>query len=153
MRQDRPRRCRGERGQVGGIEVLPLGFLVFVAATLVLSSAWGALDARMAVGAAAREATRAVAEADGVDDAHAAAHLRATETLRSFGRDDDRATVDVDLAAPFGRCVRVVVTVTYRLPAVTAPYLGGVGDVGTVRSSFSEVIDPFRSGLEGVAAC
>ena len=47
-------RCRGESGQVGGIEVLPLGFLVFVGVTLLLAGAWGALDARMAVLAALR---------------------------------------------------------------------------------------------------
>lgn len=148
-----PRRGRGDEGQVGGIEVLPLGFLVFVGVTLLLAGAWGVLDARMAVGAAAREAARAVAEADDGDEALSAAHLRATETLRAFGRDGDRATVDIDLDEPFGRCVRVVVTVSYRLPAVTAPYLGRVGSLGTARSTFTELVDPFRSGLDGPATC
>lgn len=148
-----PGRCRGDAGQVGGIEVLPLGFLVFVSATLLLATAWGVVDARMAVGAAAREGARAAAEADDADSAVAAARQRAREVLSSYGRDPERATVDVDLAAPFARCVRVVITVSYRPHVVTAPYLGGIGSRVRVRSSFSEVIDPFRSGLEGAAAC
>ena len=49
----------GDRGQAGGMEVLPLGFLVLVSVTLVIANAWGVIDARMAVSAAAREAVRA----------------------------------------------------------------------------------------------
>ena len=36
----RSARCRGDAGQVGGIEALPFGLLVFVVGTLLIANAW-----------------------------------------------------------------------------------------------------------------
>ena len=43
-----PIRRRGERGQAGGMEVLPFGLLVFVAGTLLLVNIWGVVDTKFA---------------------------------------------------------------------------------------------------------
>lgn len=148
------RRLRGDRGQVGGIEVLPFGFLVFISGTLLFVTVWGIIDAKFAVSAASREATRAYVEATDATDARAAALARADETLTAYGRDGDRAAIDAPtLDAPFGRCARVVITVRYDVPVIAIPWIGGLGRLAAVESTASEVVDPFRSGLDGPARC
>lgn len=149
-------RRRGDGGQVGGMEVLPLGFLMFVSVTLMIANAWGVIDAKLAVTAAAREAVRAYVEAD-EGAAAAAARRRAVETLDAYGRGGDRATVGAPVVhGQFRRCARVTLTVTYDLPAVAVPFIGGLGHLQPVASTYTEVIDPFRSGLPvqaGEAPC
>lgn len=136
------------------MEVLPFGFLVFVSATLLFVNAWGVVDAKFAVTAAAREATRAFVEADGATAAHAAASARATETLAAYGRAGDRARVAPPvLDGPYRRCVRVSVTVRYRVPTLVIPWIGGFGSLGTVESTSTEIVDPYRDGLAGPAEC
>lgn len=150
----KPHRCRGDAGQVGGIEVLPLGFFIFVAVTLLLVNAWGVIDAKLATTAASREAVRAFVEAPDHLSAVAAADQRANEALAAYGRSGDRATVAAPILADgFVRCARVTLTVSYDVPALVIPFLGGFGDVITVRSTSTELIDPFRDGLSGAAAC
>lgn len=148
------RRARGDRGQVGGIEVLPFGFLVFVGATLLFVNVWGIIDAKFAVTAAAREAARAFVEADTEAAAVQAARRRGTETLRAYGRDGERSSVgSPTLDEPFSRCARVTITVTYRLPALTIPFIGGLGSLAPVEATHTEIVDPFRSGLAGATTC
>ena len=147
-------RCSGECGQVGGIEVLPLGFLVFVALTLFLVNVWGVVDAKLAVTSASREAARAFVEAPDADAGFANAQRRANEALGAFGRDGDRASVGIpELPDGFTRCGRVSIDVTYDIPALSIPFIGGFGHVTTVQSSYTELIDPFRDGLPGAATC
>lgn len=147
-------RCRGDAGQVGGIEVLPFGFLIFVAVTLLLVNAWGVIDAKLATTSASREAVRAIAEAPDLDRAIDEANQRANEALEAYGRGGERAAVeDPVLPDGFVRCGRVTVTVTYDVPALVIPFLGGFGDVITVESTATELIDPFRDGLAGAATC
>ena len=147
-------RRRGDRGQVGGIEVLSFGFAVFVSMTLVVANAWGVVDAKLAVTSAAREAVRAYVESADSSTAAAAAARRASETLSAYGRSGARATVgEPVLAGSFRRCGRVAVTVSYDLPVIAVPFFGGLGSLPPVSSTFSEVIDPFRSGLAGSARC
>ena len=147
-------RLRGDLGQVGGIEVLPLGFFVFVSLTLFFVNVWGVVDAKLAVTSAAREATRAFVESTDADTGFAEARRRADETLAAYGRDGDRATIGVpELADGFVRCGRVSVEVTYDVPALSLPFIGGLGAVTTVRSTYTELIDPFRDGLPGAATC
>ena len=147
-------RCRGDAGQVGGIEVLPFGFLVFVAVTLLLVNAWGVIDAKLATTSASREAVRAFVEAPGLPDATAAAEMRAFEALAAYGRDGERATIEAPMLHDgYVRCGRVSLTVTYELPALEIPFLGGFGSVITVESTSTELIDPFRDGVPGVATC
>jgi len=75
-----------------------------------------------------------------------AVELRAHEALAAYGRDGDRVEIHID-AEPFGRCARVTVEVSYRVPALTVPFIGGFGSEVTARSRHSEIVDPYRSGL------
>jgi len=148
------RRCKGDGGQVGGIEVLPFGFLIFVAVTLLFANVWGVIDAKLAVTSAAREATRAFVEAPDIATGVATARLRATESLDSYGRGGPRSTIaDPVLPTGFTRCGRVRITVSYQVPALAIPFLGGFGQLAAVQSTHTELIDPFRSGLPGPAQC
>ena len=154
MTSSEVRRGRGDAGQVGGIEVLPFGLLLFVGATLLFVNVWGVIDAKFAVTAAARESVRAFVEATSEEQATAIARQRAVETLTAYGRGGDRAAVDAPvLAEPFGRCARVSITVSYAVPSIVIPFIGGFGAATRVSSTHSGVVDPFRSGLDGVAAC
>jgi hypothetical protein len=147
-------RLSGDRGQVGGIEVLPFGFLVFVAGMLIIANAWGVIDAKLAVTSAARESVRTFVEAPNASTAAAQARAAAEDTLAAYGRDGDRATIGAPvLDRDFGRCVRVTITVSYDLPVIAVPFIGGFGDLEPVTSTFTEIIDPFRDGLEGPATC
>lgn len=147
-------RCCGDRGQVGGIEVLPFGFFVFVSLTLFLVNVWGVVDAKLAVTSASREAVRAFVEAPDADTGFTTAQRRADETLLAFGRHGDRASVGIpDLPNGFTRCGRVSIDVTYDIPALSIPFIGGFGRITTVQSSYTELIDPFRDGLPGATTC
>lgn len=147
-------RLTGERGQIGGIEVLPFGFLVFVSGMLIVANAWGVVDAKLAVTAAAREGVRAYVESADAESATTAALASAEDTLRAFGRDRDRAKIEPPVVSGgFSRCARVIMTVTYDIPVIEVPFVGGFGDLEPVSSTFTEIIDPFRDGLDGPAAC
>ena len=146
-------RLRGDEGQVGGFEVLPFGFLLFVSVTLLFVNVWAVIDTKLAVTSAAREAVRVYSESDDANSARAAAVARATETLNAYGRDGDRATIDVPAPSQLERCARVTVTVSYEVPGIVVPFLGGLGGSRTVASSFTEVVDPYRDRLAGVARC
>lgn len=142
----------GERG-VAGLEALAFGALIFVVGTLLIVNAWGVVDAKMATAAAAREATRLLAESY-VETAPGAVEEVARETLRGHGRDPERMEGVPQVVGVLERCTRVEVTVAYRVPTITLPWIGGFGGHGViVRSSHSELVDPFRSGLPGEARC
>lgn len=148
------RRRRGDAGQVGGIEVLPFGFLFFVAGTLLVANAWAFVDARMAVASAAREAARAYVEAPDEPTASGDAVRRAQETLVAYGRDGDAAIVHAPVVeGGFARCARVRVTVEYDVPVLVIPFLGGFGELSPVSATHTELVDPFRSGLPGATRC
>lgn len=150
----------GEDGLVAGAEALAFGALVFVMGTLLVVNAWGVIDAKLAVSAAAREATRVLVEAPAGDDATAfrRAELAARAALRGHGKDPARAMVPPPRVEPasrgLARCARVTSTVRYRVPTVRLPWIGGLGG-GSIEAvgRHSEIIDPFRSGLPGEADC
>jgi hypothetical protein len=154
-----------DRGQVGGVEALPFGVLIFVIGTLLIVNAWAVVDAKLATDAAAREATRRFVEAPvvdgpGVRDAESSAVAAGLDALAAEGRDPGRATVALTgLSAPDGsggyvRCARASFTATYRVPALTLPWIGGYGAGFQVTSTHTELVDPFRNGVPGSAeAC
>lgn len=143
---------RGEQGQVGGIEGVAFGVLIFVLGTLLVVNAWGVIDAKMAASAAAREAARTYGESSDADDAFPAAVQAAREAIEGHGRDWRRAEVAPPGTA-FTRCARFTIEVTYDVPLVALPLLGQFGTGVQVRARHSEVVDPYRSGLEGTAQC
>lgn len=141
-----------ERGQVGGIEGLVFGVLVFVFGTLLVANAWGVIDAKLAATSAAREAARTYVEAASEADAGLAAVEAAQRAITAHGRRWDR-TVVRRVGGAFVRCEQVTIEVTYRVPLVAVPLLGQTGDGLTVSARHAEVVDPYRSGLAGAAGC
>jgi hypothetical protein len=146
-----PRPLRGDDGQVGGIEAIPFGLLVFVLGGLLIANAWAVVDAKFATDAAAREAARAYVEASDSSTALAAAEAAARQAITAHGRDADRADVRPVGAVRFARCERITIEVSYEVPALTLPLVGGWGSPFDVRSHHSEVVDPFRSDVPGEA--
>jgi hypothetical protein len=145
-------RCRGDRGQVGGIEALPFGLLIFVVGSLLIANAWAVVDAKFATDAAARQAVRTFVEADEDATAVSQAEAAGLAAIDSHGRDPERATVRPVGPAPLERCARVTFEAVYEVPALTLPFIGGYGQAPfRVRSAHSELVDPFRSGLAGEA--
>jgi putative hemolysin len=157
------RRGSGDAGQVGGIEALPLGLLVFVVAVLLVANMWGVVDAKLAADAAAREAVRSFVEAEvddlGTSQAERAAVDAGLEAFAAHGRDADRARVRLSSlaggtgASAFSRCAVATFTASYEVPALTLPWIGGFGDGFTVTARHSEIVDPFRDGVPGEASC
>jgi hypothetical protein len=148
-------RWRDDRGQLAGIEALPFGVLTFVIGVLLVVNAWGVVDAKQAVTSSAREAVRAYVEAPDEAAAIAAAQQAARRSMTGHGRNADRTTVEVRHTdgRVFGRCARVTVTVHHPVPALRLPWIGGYGHAFDVVASQTEVVDPYRSGLPGEAAC
>ena len=150
------RRLQGDAGQVAGIEALPFGLLLFVVGSLLVANAWAVIDAKFATDAAAREAVRSFVEADPeAGDPVGAAITAGLGAIGGHGRDAARARVGPVGSAVLERCQRVEFEALYEVPALTIPFLGTFGNGPiTVRSTSSELVDPFRDGLPGEAeAC
>lgn len=142
------RRAAGDAGVVGGVEALPFGLLVFAVGTLIVTALWGVVDAKLAVEAAAREATRAYVEAPDEAAAVAAARAAADAALRGHGRDPAAARVATPPPGSFARCRRVTVTVAYPVPVLVLPWVGPTALRPIVaRGAHSELVDPYRTGL------
>lgn len=154
-----PRRTRtwaggtDERGQMGGIEGLVFGVLVFVFGTLLVANAWGVIDAKLATTSAAREAARTYVEAPSAAAAGPAAEDAAYRAIEDQGRTRSRAHPRLVPGSTFARCRRVTIEVSYDVPLIAIPLLGQAGTGITVSSRHSEIVDPYRSGLPGTAAC
>lgn len=145
-------RCRGDRGQVGGIEALPFGLLIFVVGSLLIANAWAVVDAKFATDAAARQAVRTFVEGDDVAAAEAEARAAGLAAIDAHGRDPERAIVQPVGAPQLVRCERVTFEAAYEVPALSLPFIGGYGAAPfRVRSTHSELVDPFRSGIAGSA--
>ncbi len=145
---------------MAGGEALLLGCLVFVAGAILVVNAWGVVDARMAADAVAREVARTLVEADpggglGAELRSVASAASATlghgDVVLGF-RDGGGATAS-DPGRLLQRCQRVTVTATLTTTTLRLPFVGGWGVPMSMTGSHSEVVDPFRSGLTGVADC
>lgn len=150
-------RRHGERGQAGGMEVLPFGLLIFVAGTLLLVNIWGVVDSRFAADAAAREAARWVVEsasrATTPEEVRAGAVEVARATMADHGREGELEVRIDPPGAAFVRCERIRVTVVAEVPAIRLPFLGGFARTFEVQASRSEIVDPTRAGVAGTASC
>jgi len=143
-----------EDGQVGGIEGVVFGALVFAIGSLVIANAWGVVDAKMTAGAAAREATRAFVESAGPSSSEALveAEAAARDAIAGYGRSPDRM-VFVPEAAAFRRCAEVTMRVEYPVPLVVIPAIGRYGRGFTAVARHTEIVDPYRSGVPGRSVC
>lgn len=143
-------RWRSEDGFVGGFEVLPFGFLIFVVGLGLLINAWGVIDAKLATAAAAREAARAFVESGGptAGDALAEAVEAATAAIDGHKADPGRWDVRAEGPVSLRRCARVTFVVTYDVPTFQLPWVGGFGgSIVAASGRHSEMVDPYRSGL------
>lgn len=147
-----PRREHGDEGFVGGFAGLLFGLLLFVAGTLLAAYAWGTVDTKTAAVEAARQAARTYVESPDSNTAAAQAEAAADAALSGYGRNPSRARVMISSGA-FVRCARVTVTVSYPAPLLDLPFVGRIGTGHSVQAQHSELIDPYRSGLAGVATC
>jgi len=128
------------------MEVLPFGVLTFVVGALMVANAWAVIDAKMAVSAAVREATRAFVEAPVEGDPGALADGAARAAIAGAGRDPANLVL-THLDGAFARCETVRYEASYQLPAVRVPWLGGFGAGFTATARHAEVVDPYRSGV------
>lgn len=128
------------------------GVLVFVFGTLLVTNAWGVIDAKLAATAAAREAARTYVEAPSRAVALRDGRAAGEEAMRAHGRGRERTTVDFP-EPDFARCARITARVRYDVPLVAVPLLGQAGTGITVTAVHAEIVDPYRSGLPGTAAC
>jgi hypothetical protein len=138
-----------ERGAVGGIEVLPFAFLVFVAGTLLLADAWAVVQGKVAASAAAREAARAYVESPGpAGTAEGEAAAAARLALEGNGGVPERMRLEAVGPLSFRRCARVTFEVRYSVATVNVPWIGAFGGgLVTTSARHSEVVDPYRSGV------
>jgi hypothetical protein len=147
-------RWGGDDGQVGGVEGLVFGVLIFVLGTLVVANAWGVVDAKMAAGSAAREATRAFVESDAAsaEVAFDEAEAVARRTIAGYGRDPEKLAL-IPEAVSLRRCGRVTMRAEYPVPLIRLPLLGAHGEGFTATGRHSEIVDPYRGGLDDRSAC
>ncbi|MBO0693670.1 MAG: hypothetical protein J2P58_12285 [Acidimicrobiaceae bacterium] len=143
---------KNDEGFAGGAEGLVFGLLVFVIGTLIVASAWGVVDTKMATGTAASDAARTYVEAGNAADAATGARTAADDVLAGLGRDPSRASLAVT-GGGFRRCQRITVRVGYPSPLLVLPFVGRVGRGLEVSSAHSELVDPYRAGLAGTASC
>lgn len=118
---------------------------------LVIADAWGVVDTKMAISAAARYAAHTFVEAPSPAVASQDATAAALADLAASGRTRSGATVSV--TGSLARCALVTVVVSYRAHLVRVPLLGLSAGHVTVRAHQSEMVDPYRNGLPGVAGC
>lgn len=147
---------RDDRGQVGGIEVVPFSILVFVVGSLLVLNAWAVVDVRSAVDAATREAVRTFVEAPDAATATTRADAAARAAVSGYGRDPGKLDIrppDLGPSGTFERCAPVTITASYPVPIVSLPFVGGRGDGFRVTASHTEVVDPYRSGLDATGSC
>jgi hypothetical protein len=137
-----------QRGQVGGVEAVVFGMLILVVGVLVVANAWGVVDAKMAAGAAAREAARTYVKAPAGSDPLPAALQAGEDTLHALGR-HDRANAVSLISGTFVRCATVTFKVSVPVPLIRLPWLADHGPGFTATAVHSEVVDPFRSGISG----
>jgi len=145
------RRLRGDTGQVAGIEAVPFGLLVLSIGILVLAHTWAVVDAKFVTTAAAREATRAYVEAPSPALARHRAEQAAAAVVERSGRDPGTLRLE-RAASPFGRCAPTRHDAVLEVPAVAVPWRAHRPAV-VVRAHHVEVVDPYRDGLPGLAAC
>ena len=140
------RRVRRDESGQAGMEIIPFGILTFVVGALIVANAWAVIDAKMAVSAAARQATRAFVEAPDAGEAEASADAAARQAVAGFGRDPANLVL-TRVEGGFGRCETVRYEARYQIPAIRLPWVGGFGDGFTAAAHHAEVVDPYRTGL------
>ncbi len=134
-----------EAGQAGA-EILFFALILFTAMILVVVNAWATVDTKFMVTAAARQATRAYVEQSQAGAAAFAARKASDDVYMSYGANRQNE-LPIEINATFGRCERVSVRASYQIPALRLPFGVSIG-TRVVASTHSELVDPFRSGID-----
>ena len=145
-------RIKDDRGVVGGTDVLFFGVVMITFTAMVITNAWLAIDASLAVSNAAREGARTFVESDPTQ-AQGLSEAAMNEVMDQYGRDDgsDSHFISID-GGVFARCAVVTTTSNYDIDLISVPLFGSFGTY-TISATHSERIDPFRSGnFAGVCA-
>ena len=143
---------RDQQGQAGGVEALAFGVLVFIVGTLLVANAWSVIDAKMAASAAAREGARTYVETGTAGaDAGPSAGRAVDAALTSLGRSGHADVMPAN--GEYRRCGRVVVRVTTTVPVLRLPLTGVHAGRLVVTADHAVLVDPYRTGLPGVARC
>jgi len=137
---------------VVGFEMLPLLVLVFAVGILLFAQMWAVLDVKLATTAGSREAARTFVEQPAGSPsaaARAAAISAGQHAATAHGRPG--VTIGVAAGGQLERCAAVTFVATAEVQLFRLPLVGSPASI-TVRSSHSEVVDPYRDGLDG-AVC
>jgi hypothetical protein len=146
----RRRGIRDEAGQLGGIEALAFGMLILIVGVLVVSNAWGVIDAKTAAREAAREGARtyATAQTSSPSQAAALAAEAAGTTLSDMGYSPAPGGNQLTQGV-FQRCAVITWEVAVRVPAFRLPWIRSTYSFFTASAFESERVDPYRSGVPG----
>ena len=159
------RRTTVNESAQAGAEVLAMGFILLVGMVLLAMNAWAVIDAKIRTAGAARFAVRVLVETDtdglfdsiGTWEIDSPASNVATRAVRTAMSDRPHLlrNVRVSVAIPAGalRCSRAELSVRVNVPAFGFPHVGPLRNGFEVESHQSEIIDPFRSGLDGSGDC
>lgn len=143
---------RDDRGVAGGADILFFGVIMITFTALVITNAWLAIDASLAVSAASREGARTFVESEPTT-AHAQSVAAMTEVMDQYGRSDGSFSQSISVeGGTFARCAVVTTTANYDIDLLSVPLFGSFGSY-SITANHSERIDPFRSGnFEGTCA-
>jgi len=138
------------RPTTGGFaELVPLLMLTLVVGLALILHSVAVVHARVALSGASRDAARAYVESDTGPEADLQASRSARHAYGAFEVLAALRLARVDGA--FRRCSPITFEASTRLRAV---HLFGLASASTrVRVRHTEIVDPYRSGPDGVARC
>jgi Flp pilus assembly protein TadG len=142
-----------ESGQAGA-EAVAMAIIFGVFIILLFANIWTVVDTKMRASDAARDIARQVVEspADKITDANAKLIL-ASQPWGARQLVGQPIVAMLEPTGPPERCSRVVVAVTVRVRAIIFPFAKNWAPGFTVGARHSELVDPFRSDLEGDGLC
>lgn len=144
---------RTELGQAGA-EAVAMAIIFGMFIILLFANIWTVVDTKMRASDAARDIARQLVEspADKITDANAKIIL-ASQPWTARQLVGQPLAEMLQPTVPAVRCSRVVVAVTVHVKAIIFPFAKNWAPGYTVGSRHSELVDPFRSDLEGDGLC
>ena len=142
-----------ELGQAGA-EAVAMAIIFGMFIILLFANIWTVVDTKMRASDAARDIARQLVEspADKITDANAKIIL-ASQPWTARQLVGQPLAEMLEPTVPAVRCSRVVVAVTVHVKAIIFPFAKNWAPGFTVGSRHSELVDPFRSDLEGDGLC
>ncbi len=142
--------ARSDDAGTGAVVVLPVALVSLFVVTLLAVGVWRVTVASAGVADAARAGGRALVEAP--SGAPVGAIVATARSAAVAAAVDAGLDADVGVVASRRRCAEVAVTVRATVAPLRLPWVDDLGAT-TVSATHSEVLDPHRAGLVGVADC